>query len=591
MRLSRWAALPVLLNVFLTCSTDGRAEHAIAMHGEPRYPAGFGHFDYVDPQAPKGGSLRMARLGSFDTLNPFVVIGVPADGLRLTVQGLMARAMDEPFTLYPQVAASVSTDDRQSFVEFAIEPTARWHDGSQVTAADVLFSYRTLRERGRPNHRAFYGQVVEAEAVDAMTVRYHIDGRNRELPLLLGLMPVLQEAEFAGREFRGPSLTPLQGSGPYRIESVDPGRGIVYRRIPGHWTEALASGRGRHNFDIVAYDYYRDDATRLAAFRSGGYDLREEPSPQAWAESYDFPAAARGEVKLEEFRHGRPSGLYGIVTNTRRPMFADRATRAALAHALDFEWLNRTYFHGAYRRTDSMYANSRMAPAGPPGEAELAILQPFRDEVPAAVFGPPYRPPGDGMDRRERLLAAREGLLRAGWAVRDGRMVDGKSGAPFRFEIMLASRAEERVALHRAEQLGRLGIAVEVRLVDSSQYQQRLDAFDYDAIFFDWFQSLSPGNEQAFYWSSESAGQPGSRNYAGVSSPAVDAAVQALLAARERPQLEAAAAALDRLLIWGHYAIPLYHLPVDRLAYWDRFGPPAPTPLYGYQIDTWWARP
>jgi len=563
------------------------AAQGLAMHGEPRYPAGFAHFDYVNPDAPKGGSLRMARTGSFDSLNPFSVIGVPAQGLTLTFQSLLARSADEPFSLYPQIAESVEVTEDRSQVTFRLDPEARFHDGAHVTADDVLFTWEALRRNGRPNHRTYYNQVERAEKLDERRVRFHLGGGNRELPLLLGLMPILSASAMAGREIGRPTLEPIVGTGPYRVAAVDPGRSIAYRRIDGHWSEKLGSARGRHNFDEVRYDYYRDDATRLAAFRAGQYDVREEADPRLWAEAYDFPARREGRVRLEGFPHGRPSGLYGIVLNARRPPFDDPRVRRALALALDFEWLNRTYFHGAYARTASLFGGSDLAADGPADARERALLAPFPDALPAAALAGAFRPGNGEAGVRESLLAARDLLAEAGWRHVDGRLA-GPDGRPLRFEIMLVRRDEERVALAWSQALARLGVTADVRNVDTAQYQSRLDAFDYDAIFYNWLVSLSPGNEQAFYWGSAAAGQTGSRNYPGIRSPAIDAAVEALVGAHDRAGLAAAARVLDRVLMWGGWAVPLWHLPEDRLAYWDRFGRPAATPLYGYQLDAWW---
>lgn len=560
----------------------------LAMHGAPKYAAGFTHFDYVDPQAPKGGTLRIAQVGTFDSLNPFLVRGVPAAGVRLTFTSLLQRSQDEPFSLYPFVAERVETPDDRSWVEFTLRPGAKWHDGSDVTVEDVVFSLQILRDRGRPNHRFYYSKVREIERRGPRRLRLHFgDAGDRELPLIMGLMPLVQRREFETREWDRTTLDPLQGTGPYRVESLDPGRAITYRRIPGHWSEDVPAGRGQNNFDVIRYDYYRDSETAFLAFQSGLADLREETDPQRWALGYDFPAAQRGEVVRREIPHGRPSGMNAMVFNARRPLFADRQVRLALMHAFDFAWMNRTFFHGAYRRIESYFENSELAAKGPPSPGELALLEPFRDELPPEVFTRAYAPPGDGS--RRSLLEAQRLLAAAGWRVRDGRLAS-EDGAPFRLEIMLGRREHERPALAYARALERLGIEASVRLVDSAQYQERLADWDYDMIFFHWEESLSPGNEQAFYWGSAAADAPGSRNYAGIRSRAVDALIERIVSARERDELTTAVRALDRALLWGHYVIPLWHLPVDRVAYWDRFGFPPQAPLYGFRLETWWAR-
>jgi len=579
----------VLLALALLAAPARADGPGLAMHGETKYPPGFAAFDYVRPDAPKGGTLTMAQVGTFDSLNPFLVRGVPAAGIRLTFTSLLQRSQDEAFSRYPFLAERVEAPDDRSWVEFAIRPGARWHDGSQVTVDDVVFSLETLRDRGRPNHRFYYSKVAEIERRGPLAVRLHFGAaRDRELPLIMGLMPLVQSREFAGRPWDKTTLEPLQGTGAYRVESLDAGRAIAYRRIPGHWSEALPAGRGQHNFDLVRYDYYRDEDAAFQAFQTGAATLWEESDAQRWALGYDFPAAQRGDVAKREVAHGRPAGMNAMVFNARRPLFADRRVRFALMHAFDFDWMNRTFFHGAYRRTTSYFDNSELAAKGAPAPGERALLEPFRAALPPELHERAYAPPGSD-SQRQSLAAAQKLLAEAGLRVRDGRLA-ASDGKPFRFEILLARRDHERPALAFAKALERLGIEAQARLVDSAQYQERLAAWDYDMIFFHWEESLSPGNEQAFYFGSEAADAPGSRNYAGIREPAVDALIARLVAARERADLVDAVRALDRALLWGHWAIPLWHLPVDRVAHWDRFGFPPKPPLYGFRPETWWAR-
>jgi ABC-type oligopeptide transport system substrate-binding subunit len=582
--MKRWLAALALLAS--PAQADGPG---LAMHGEPKYPADFAHFEYVEPDAPKGGALNLAQVGTFDSLNPFLVRGVPAAGIRLTFTSLLQRSPDEPFSLYPFVAERVETPEDRSWVEFALRPGAKWRDGSEVTVEDVVFSLETLRDHGRPNHRFYYSKVREIERRGPRTLRLHFEpGGDRELPLIMGLMPLVQKREFARRPWDRTTLEPLQGTGPYAVESVEPGRSIAYRRIPGHWSEATAAGRGQHNFDLIRYDYYRDEEAAFLAFQSGAADLREETDPQRWALNYDFPAVARGDVVKREIAHRRPSGMNAFVFNARRPIFSDRRVRFALMHALDFEWMNRTFFHDAYRRTTSYFDNSELAAKGLPSTGELALLVPLRKSLPPELFERAYAPPG-GEGLRRGLRDAQNLLAEAGWRVRDGRLVDA-GGAPFRFEIMLVRREHERPALAYARALERIGIEASVRLVDSAQYQERLASWDYDMIVFLWEESLSPGNEQAFYWGSAAADAEGSRNYPGIRDPAVDALIERIVAARTRSGLIDAVRALDRTLLWGHWVVPLWHLPVDRVAHWDRFGFPPKPPLYGFRIETWWAK-
>jgi microcin C transport system substrate-binding protein len=545
-------------------AADPAPAHGIAMHGAPKYAPEFGHFDYADPNAPKGGVLRRARVGSFDSLNPFIVRGVPARGLRLVYESLMARAMDEPFTLYGLLAKAVVVPADRQWIEFVLDERARFHDGAPVTTDDVLFSWRTLRDHGLPNHRSYYGAVTRAESPTSGHVRFTFGpDANAEMPLIMGLMPVLSAADFANREFDDTTLEPLLGSGPYRIEDVEPGRSITYQRVPEYWARDLPVNRGRHNFDQIGFTYYRDAGVALEAFLAGEYDVRFEPDPARWANAYDHPSVGRGLIRREEITHERPVGMTGMAFNTRRAVFADKRVRAALATAFAFEWINQAYFHDAYRRNLSFFENSDLA-------ADVDS-------------GPPQ-------GRRARLSAADQGLAAAGWTVRDGKRVSG-DGTPLAFEILLVNPSFERVALAYARDLARLGVEARVRTVDSAQYQARRESFDFDMVVNRWGQSLSPGNEQRIYWSSEAADTLGSRNLAGIRDAAVDALIEQIADARDRTSLITATQELDRRLRDGHYMVPLYYAPVDRIALWDHFGRPIEVPLYGTQLDTWWARP
>ena len=570
------------------------AAGAIAMHGNAKYGPDAGHFAYANPDAPKGGRIVLGRVGSFDSLQHFIVRGARGDGRNLTHQSLLARAYDEPFSLYGLIAEDVSTPPDRSSVSFRLRPGARFHDGSEITVADVIFSLETLRAKGRPNHRFYYGQVAAIERPASHTVTFRFkDNRNRELPLIMGLMPILSKASFQGREFDRVSLTPVMGSGPYMVDNVDPGRSIQYRRLKNHWAGNLLSQRGQHNFDVVRYDYYRDDSAMLEAFKAGKVDLRAETDPTLWAQAYDFPARRNGAVRLLEFGHGRPAGMYAIALNTRRAIFRDARVRQAMAYGIDFKWLNKNLYHGAYRRTRSYFENSELAAKGLPSSAELALLEPYREQLPPEVFNKSYAPPGaDGSGHlRANLRAARKLLGQAGWHIKDLELRHDGDGEPFRFEIMLLRRSNEKLALHLARNLARLGIEVAVRTVDTAQYQQRANTYDFDAMIYLWDPSLSPGNEQAFYWGSEAAKREGSRNYPGIQVPAIDALVQRISDASNRAALITAVRAMDRVLQWGHYVIPLFHLKADRVALWDRFGRPAVTPVYGYRLETWWEDP
>ena len=569
-------------------------KHAIAMHGEPKYAAGFSHFDYANPDAPKGGTLRLSRLGSFDSLNPFIIKGKPADGWRLVHERLLERSRDEPFTLYARIAKSIDVAKDRSWISFQLRPEARFHDGSPITAQDVRFSWKILKQKGRPNHRLYYRQVAKIETPNPRSIKITFKAANNwELPLIIGLMPILSKQSFESRPFHKTTLKSFLGSGPYKVAKIEPGRSITYRRVDDYWGRELPFARGHYNFDNIRYDYFRDSTVALEAFKAGAVDLRVETDPTRWAFGYDSPALKRGAIKLREFSNGRPEGMFGFAFNTRRPIFKNQNVRAALALAFDFPWVNRTLYHGAYKRTASYFEKSDLAASAPAGPLEKNLLAPFRAQLPKDVFAAPYRPPagaGDGFSR-VNLKRALDELKQAGWQFRDGKMhISTRDGQAYsaQFEILLRQPRHERLALSFARKLRKLGIGVKVRTVDSAQYQYRLNTYDFDMVLYWWDQSLSPGNEQAFYFGSGAARTDGTRNYPGIQSAAADAMIGHIIAARDRTQLTAAARALDRVLQWGHYVVPLFHQPKDRVAHWDRFGIPAKTPLYGFQLNAWW---
>ena len=567
--------------------------HGIAMHGDLKYQAGFDHLDYVNPNAPKGGELRRAVRGTFDSLNPFIIKGVRAHGHHLVFETLLKRTWDEPFSLYGLIAESIEVPDDRSSATFVLRPEARFHDGRPVTVDDVIFSWETLKEYGRPNHRLYYRQVQRTERPHARSVRFVFDtaSPDRELPLILGLMPILSKSYYASVKFEQTTLVPPVGSGPYRVESVDAGRGIVYLRDPDYWGRHLPINRGQHNFDRIRYDYYRDGDVMMEAFRAGEYNLRLELSGKRWATAYDFPAVVEGRVKLERLPHGRPSGMSALVFNTRREIFTDRRVRHALAQAFDFASINKTLLYGAYIRTHSIFDNSELGSRGVPRGRERDLLELFRERLPREVFEEPYRPPAVDGGIRANLKAAQRLLAEAGWEVRNGSLQRAEDGLLLAFEILLVDPANEKIALSFARNLRRLGAQAKVRTVDTSQYQYRLNLYDFDMIMYRWGMSLSPGNEQAFYWGTQAAGQEGTRNYPGIRNPAVDELIDLMTEARDRDAFVDIVRAMDRVLLWGHYFVPLYHLKDDRVAYWDGFGRPEVTPLYGILVDTWWEDP
>jgi microcin C transport system substrate-binding protein len=561
------------------------------MHGDLKYGPDFKHFEYVNPNAIKGGTVRLEDIGTFDSLNPFILKGVAAAGIGGLFDTLTARSDDEPFSQYGLIAETIETPADRSWVAFTLRPEARFHDGSPITVEDVIFTFETLKAQGHPFYRAYYANVVKAEKVGERKVKFSFSpGENRELPLIVGEMPVLSMAYWSTRDFEKTTLEPPLGSGPYKVESVDPGRSITYRRVQDYWADKLPVNVGRNNFDIIRYDYYRDATVALEAFKSGEYDFRLETSAKNWANAYNSPAIAQGLIKKEEIAHQQPAGMQAFVFNTRRSLFQDRRVRQALAYAFDFEWANKNLFNGAYKRTTSYFANSELASSGLPSPEELNILEPFRGQVPEEVFTPEYRPPvTDGSGNiRENLRKALALLKEAGWVIKDKRLVNTKTGTSMEFEILLVDPAFERIALPFVRNLERLGATARVRTVDTTQYQNRVDQFDFDMIVTTFPQSLSPGNEQRDFWSSEKASVPGSRNLAGIKDPVVDKLVALVISAPDRQSLVHRTRALDRALLWGRYVIPQWHINVFRVAYWDKFGRPDKTPPYALGFETWW---
>ena len=575
--------------------------HGIAMIGEPALSADFTHLPYANPDAPKGGELVLGEVGGFDNLNPHITKGRYAWGMRVHVfESLMARSWDEPFTLYGLLAETIETPEDRSWVEFHLRPEARFSDGDPVTVDDVIFSVEILRDKGRGNMRRYYGEVASMDRVGDRGVRLNFrdpepgEERNRELPLLLGLMPVHKKAYWEGKAFDETTLEPPVGTGPYVVESVEANRSVRFRRNPDYWAKDLPVRRGLHNYDVIRYEYFLDQNASFEAFKTGEVRVYSEWNASHWQDAYDFPAVRDGKVKKGALKHGRPSGMRGFVLNTRRPVFQDLRVRRALEAAFDFEWINETLNRGAFVRTTSYFSNSQLAHSGPADGRELQLLLPFADQLPAGTLEEGWRPTtGDGSGRdRQRLRRARDLLLQAGWSVQDGvlRNADGDS---FEFEILVRSASDEKISELYAQSLETLGMQASVRLVDSAQYQERRTDYDYDVIINRWGLSLSPGSEQAFYWGSDGVETPGTRNYMGVASPAVDAMVAAIPEARSAEDFTAAIRALDRVLSAGTYVIPFWHRSVSWFAWWEEQQSPPP-PLYGMWIEwtaPWWTDP
>jgi peptide/nickel transport system substrate-binding protein len=573
--------------------SSAEPRHGIAMHGDLKYPAGFKQFDYVNPQAPKGGRAVFGALGSFDSLNPSIVKGNAAPGVREYVyESLLTRSSDEPFSLYGLLAESVEVPDDRSWAVFTLRPEARFSDGHPVTADDVIFSMELLREKGRPNHRSYYAKVEKTERIGERGVKmiFKADG-DREMPLIMGLMPVMPKHLVDPAKFDATSLEPPTGSGPYTVTGVDPGASLTLTRNPDYWGRDLPVNRGRYNFGEIRYEFYRDANSLFEAFKKGLFVINTESDPGRWARDYDFPAVADGRVVKASFETGTPSGMLGLVFNTRRPFFADRRVREALILLFDFEWLNKNLFHGLYERTQSYFDGSELSSHGRPADArEKELLAPFPDAVTEDAMNGTLTQPvtdGSGRDRNNRRNALQ--LLKdAGYEPVDGKLIKTATGEAVGFEMLAATRDQERLFLNFARALKQIGIDVRIRQVDSAQYQARKTSFDFDMIQNSWGASLSPGNEQSFRWSQAAAGSEGSFNYPGVKSPAVDAMIAALLAAKTRADFVSAVRALDRVLMSGSYVVPLFHAPAQWVAYWRQLQHPAVTPLYGFQIDSWW---
>jgi len=569
--------------------------HAIAIWGEPKYGPDLTHLDYVNPDAPKGGTVVLSWPAAFDKLNPYTVRGTAAPGSSLVYESLMAPTADEPSTYYGLVAQSVTVPESNSWIEFHLRPEARWQDGRPITAEDVVWTFDTLIAEGSPLFAAYYADVKEAVAVDADTVRFVFStGSNNELPVILGQLPVLPKHFWEGRDFGASSLEPPLGSGPYRVASVDPGRAITYERVADWWGADLPINRGQYNFDRIRFDVYRDPSVAFEAFKAGQFDFRIENVARNWARGYDVPAVAEGRLIKAEIPTRLPEGTQGFFFNTRRPIFADVRVREAISLLFPFEFLNQSLFFGLYERIDSYFENSDMAASGIPEGQETEILEPYRDRLPERLFTEPFVPASadDPQELRRSLRTALELFRQAGWEIRDGVLTEVASGQPFRFELLLDDPNFERVAQPFAQNLARAGVRMTLRMVDSAQYEARVSNFDYDMISVRLPQSDSPGNEQREFWNSAAATTPGTRNYAGISDPIVDRLIEGLINAPDRPTLIDWTRALDRVLLWGHYMVPHWFLADTWLAYWNRFGQPPVMPAYGLPfLTTWWIDP
>ena len=597
--------LTVALLLGSTAIVHAEFKHAIAMHGAPAKGPDE-PFSYVNPGAPKGGSITpglVGTIGSFDSLNPFIIKGVTPSRLTrigrtpgLVFEPLMTWGLDEPFTLYGVVAEGVETDDDRTYVAFKVHPDAKFSDGEPITADDVLFSFELLKEKGRPGARRTYGNVKTAEKLDERTVKFTFDDdvADRELPLIMALMPVLPEHATDVETFEETTLDIPVGSGPYTVGAVEAGSSITFVRDEDWWGADLAVNRGQFNFDTIKLDYYRDGNTQFEAFKRGLIDFMPEGDPTRWENGYDFPAAANGEIVRETFEDRTPAGMNGFVFNTRRPIFSDVRVREALTMMFDAEWANKNLFFGAYTRNQSFFSGSELSSFDRPAdEKEQVLLADYPDAArPDIVDGSYKLPETDASGRdRQKMRDALALLREAGYETREGQLVNASTGEPLAFEVMVQHADQERLALNWQDRLKRIGVTLNVRVVDSAQFERRRIAYDFDMMPFLYPASMSPGNEQKFRWSSQAAGNEGTFNIAGVQSEAVDGLIERILEARDREDFDAAVRAYDRVLRSGFYVMPLFYLGETRVAYYDKFDHPEVTPLYGYYLDAWWVKP
>lgn len=561
------------------------------MVGDAKMPSDFTHFDYANPEAPKGGTFRRATFGTFDTVNPFSLKGKSAQGLNLVYDRLMARSWDEPFTMYPLIAESVDVPDDRSSITFHIDPRATFNDGTPITSDDVAFSFRILKDNGRPNMRNVYKLVKTVKKIDAHTIRFDLGaGHDRETVMILTMMPVLSKTWWANRDFNKTLLEPPLSSGPYKIARIDPGRRIVFERNENYWAKDLPVNKGQYNFDKVVMDYFRDQTSAFEAFKAGDLDVWQDTDPGHWVSAYNFPAANSKMVVKDEIRHQRVERMWGFIFNTRRPPFDDAAVRRALSLMVDYDWINRNIFYSQYTTTTSYFPNSGLAATGEPDGLERQRLEPFRDRLPSDVMGPAWTAPPSGsmLAIRANQIKAAEILKNAGWIIKDGHRVNAKTGQPLSFEILLGYAEDEKLAITYKKALERLGVAVNIRTLDAAAFQDRLSGYDYDMVLHFWQNTLSPGTEQALYWGCQSAKENGRFNYAGICHPAIESLIAAIPNAKTREDMVADTRALDRILTWSNFAIPLFYSDHDSVAYWGAFRHPDSPALYGNIMESWW---
>ncbi len=537
------------------------------MTGIPKYGPKDTHFGYANPDAPKGGTMKQAAIGTFDTVNPYNIKGKAAVGMDLVTDRLMARVWDEPFTMYPLIAQSVDVPADRSWIRFHLNPKARFHDGSPITAADVNFTFETLREFGRPNMRRIYKLVSKVDMPDTRTIKFTLgEGFDRETVMILAMMPVLSKAYWTGKTFDSTTLTPFLSNGAYKIATVEPGRRIIYERVKDYWAADLLPSKGHYNFDRVVYDFYRDDSIAFESFKSGDLNLRREWDAGQWQNGYDFPAIKDGRAMHESLPHGRPDRVRGFIFNTRREPFTDIRVRQAFNLLMDFDWVNKNLYHGLYKRINSFYPNTDLA----------------------AIDTPPPISSATSEEKRQNMRTADALLREAGWVIKGGKRVKAKTGKPLSFEIILDDPANEKIALAFTGALKRMGITPQIRVLDTSAFLGRLNQYDFDMTLYFWMSTLSPGTEQYLYWSCEAANSPSRWNYAGICDKNIDLLSKSIATAKTRGELVVTVRALVSALMKGVFMIPLYYKRQDFVAYWKPLAHPETMPLYGTVLETWW---
>lgn len=587
------ALLLISLMFFSSIShAASNVSHGISIFGDLKYPKDFKHFDYINPNAPKGGAVKIAGIGTYDSLNPYIIKGVPAQGIEMIFDTLMKSSADESASEYGLIAKSAEISQNGDYVIFNLRKSARWHDGTPITADDVVFSFETITTKGHPQYKSYYRDFESAEKLGTHKVKFNIsDPNNRELPLIIGQLPIISKKYYTENEFEKGTLDFPLGSGAYKIKSIDAGRSITYERVKDYWAKDLPVNIGHNNFDIIRIDYYRDATVAVEALKAGEYDFRRENISKTWSNAYNIRQVEDGRMIKEELPDGTPTGMQSFIFNTRRSDFANIRVREAMQYAYDFEWANKQLFYSAYARNRSFFGNSEFEAKGLPSDGELKLLEPYRDILPREVFTEEFNPPvSDGeIGHRQNLLKAQKLLDDEGWVLKDMKRINPNTGEPVNIEFLLVSPSFERVVAPFIRSLKKLGIESTIRTVDTSQYIKRMEEFDFD-IMVKWFvQGPAPGNEQINYWSSSTADVKGSQNLIGIKNEAVDAMIKHITSAKTKPELINAAKALDRILQWNYYVIPQWHSRTHHVIYWNKFGRPEITPPYSLGFpDTWW---